>query len=154
MGANDRTLNVVGESYMNLDGSSRQNEILCCWPGEPVTLRREPDNPHDEDAVAVDSCRGIQLGYLSRQHAPWIGGKIDNGNHVIAIVERVVGGLPGERFHGIQIRVNCEGEEPDQPSGTRQALLAAVAKPAAATPPAEPEPAQQQRGWLARLFGR
>lgn len=32
-------------------------------PGTPVTLKSEPDNPHDPDAVAI-CFNGIRLGYV------------------------------------------------------------------------------------------
>jgi hypothetical protein len=115
MGERDYTLNIVGESYRNPDGSSRQDEIRRCKPGEPVELRREPDNRHDNMATAVISVRGVQIGYLSSAHAQWIGGKIDQGSDVKAIVERVNGGRPDAPSFGVCIRVNYDGDEPTLP---------------------------------------
>ena len=126
MGTNDWSLNIVGESFKNSDGSSRQAEIVRCRPGERIELRREPNNRHDANAVAVHTARGVQIGHIARDQSRWIGGKIDKGVHVIAIVERVHGGEPGKPSRGVLIRVNFDGERPDQPA---------------------------QRGWLARLLG-
>jgi hypothetical protein len=53
MGWNDCSLPAVGERYDNEDGSSRQLEIMCMLPGDPVALVRQPDNPHDHMAVAI-----------------------------------------------------------------------------------------------------
>jgi hypothetical protein len=47
----------------------RHHQAPWLWPAlrrrEPLTLRREPDNPHDPDAVAL-YWRGEKLGYLPR----------------------------------------------------------------------------------------
>lgn len=81
MDQRELSLAVVGIDYANKDeaGSDRRFEMLVCEPGEPVDLRPEPDNEHDPHAVAVFSSRGIQLGYLTAERAPWIGGKLRAG---------------------------------------------------------------------------
>jgi hypothetical protein len=38
-------------------------------PGAWLTLRAEPDNPHDPDAIVVEALEGRQLGYLPRHIA-------------------------------------------------------------------------------------
>ena len=58
-----------GEGFVNADGTSRQAEITSCRIGEPVELVREPTNPRDPMAVGLFSVCGVQLGYLSREHA-------------------------------------------------------------------------------------
>ena len=37
-------------------------------PGSRLTLRPEPDNPHDPSAVAVDLSDGTPLGYVPREY--------------------------------------------------------------------------------------
>ena len=37
-------------------------------PGSALTLRPEPDNPHDPSAVAVDLGDGTPLGYVPREY--------------------------------------------------------------------------------------
>lgn len=83
------SLAVVGIGYANNDetGSSRIFEMRLCQPGEPVELRLEPKNPHDANAVAVFTARGIQLGYLTAERAPWIGGKIKAGEPFVAVFQ-------------------------------------------------------------------
>jgi hypothetical protein len=39
-------------------------------PGTPLTLRPEPDNPHDPNAVAVLLASGDPVGYVPRDIAP------------------------------------------------------------------------------------
>ena len=69
----------VGERSSDADGSSRQDELARCVPWEALELRREPGNPRDPRAIAVYSCRGVQLGYLSRENAEWIAPRLDRG---------------------------------------------------------------------------
>lgn len=113
MGWNDFSLPAIGERHDNEDGTSRQEELARCKPGEDVRLVREPENPHDRMAVAVVSCRGIKVGYLKRDRAVWIGSKIDRGYDVRAIVERVKGSHLPDATLGLVMRVNMDGEEPE-----------------------------------------
>lgn len=103
-----RSLEVVGAQHPNADGSDRRFFIKLCLPGEPVELRPEPKNPHDEQAIAVFSERGGQLGYLSADRAPRIGQLMKQGVEVRAIFQ-----APGGR--GAWIRVAFAGEEPVLP---------------------------------------
>lgn len=73
------TLAVVGIDHPNPDKSNRRFELLQCSPGELVELRPEPRNPFDRHAVAVWSARGVQIGYLSAERAPWIGRRLATG---------------------------------------------------------------------------
>lgn len=115
MGWNDFSLPAVGTWYDNADGSSRQAELARCQPGEEVTLQREPENEHDHMAVAIISARGVQVGYLGKEKAMWIGSKIDRGYDVRAIVERVKGAhLPGSSL-GLVVRVSMDPDRADEP---------------------------------------
>jgi HIRAN domain len=116
MGWNDFSLPAIGERHDNEDGTSRQEELARCKPGEDVRLVREPENPHDRMAVAVVSCRGIKVGYLKRDRAVWIGSKIDRGYDVRAIVQRVKGAHLTDATLGLVMRVNMDGEEPELPT--------------------------------------
>lgn len=111
----DFSLNVVGCQFDNPDGSSRQAEIRKLSPGDPITLRREPTNRHDPSAVAVDSERGVQVGYIGEQRAAWIGSKLDKAMPVKAIVQRVMGARRGAAPCGLVIRINLFGDVPKLP---------------------------------------
>lgn len=78
MDERELSLAVVGIRFENADKAktSRRFEVRLCRPGDPVELRLEPKNPHDSNAVAVFSERGIQLGYLSAERAPFVGALI------------------------------------------------------------------------------
>jgi hypothetical protein len=43
-------------------------------PGRPLTLKAEPDNPHDPNAVAVLLASGEVVGYVPRDVAPRVAG--------------------------------------------------------------------------------
>lgn len=113
MGWNDFSLPACGERHDNEDGTSRQDELRRCAPGEFLELVREPHNPHDPMAVAVVSARGVRVGYLNRTRARWIGSKIDRGLDVRAIVERVKGATLSDSPVGLVMRINMDGEEPE-----------------------------------------
>jgi hypothetical protein len=49
--------------------------------GDGVTLTREPDNPHDANAVRVD-WRGRKLGYLPRAENRAVAAEMDRGSRV------------------------------------------------------------------------
>lgn len=62
------------------------------WPalavGVPLTLVREPENPHDERAVRID-WNGHKLGYVRRVENTMISNLIDQGLSVQARIARL-----------------------------------------------------------------
>ena len=60
-----KVFDVGSETWANPHGTSRQDELTQCEPGEPVRLLLEANNPHDPGAVLVVSDRGVGLGYWS-----------------------------------------------------------------------------------------
>jgi hypothetical protein len=108
MGPPDISLAVVGADYLNKRGPTRRFELAMCTPGETVLLVLEPENPKDENAVAVYSCRDVQIGYLSAERAPRIRQLILQGSDVKAIFQS------HERFGGY-IRVSFDGNDPVLP---------------------------------------
>lgn len=85
------SLAVVGIDFPNPDKSrsNRRFELALCVPGDQVELRPEPRNRHDPNAVAVFSERGVQLGYLSAERAPWIGRKLGE-EEAIAVFQQLL----------------------------------------------------------------
>lgn len=104
------TLAVVGIDFPNTDKarSNRRFELLASVPGDPVTLRPEPHNPHDPQAVAVFSTRDVQVGYLSAERAPLIGARIRRGEKVNAVFQGLAGSVA-------YVRVRFGGGEPTLP---------------------------------------
>lgn len=82
-----QSLAIVGIGFPNANGPTRLFELKLCRPGEPVELRPEPKNPFDEHAIAVYSCRGVQLGYLKSERAVFIGTLWRQGHSTTAIFQ-------------------------------------------------------------------
>lgn len=79
---NDLTTSIVGIDFLNEDKckSNRRMKCMICAPGDAVELCLEPTNPNDENAVAIFSKRGTQLGCVSAERAPLIGKRMDEGS--------------------------------------------------------------------------
>jgi len=103
-----RSLAVVGADYPNKRGPGRRFEIALCTPGEPIEPRPEPKNPADERAVAVYSCRGVQIGYLSAERCGRIGQLIRAGRVVTAVFQQPT-------RYGAVIRIALDGAVPVLP---------------------------------------
>ena len=59
---------VVGVSFNNANGTSRQDAIKACRSGESVLLRPSPSKEFP-DAIGVFSSKGQQLGFLNAELA-------------------------------------------------------------------------------------
>lgn len=57
-------------------------------PGDVLTLVREPDNPHDPNAVRID-WHGQQLGYLPRVENRAVAAEMDRGGRVEARIAKL-----------------------------------------------------------------
>jgi hypothetical protein len=57
-------------------------------PGRPLELRRDPDNPHDPNAIAVHAPGGPQVGWVPRKLAEELAPDLDAGREVSAVVLR------------------------------------------------------------------
>jgi len=57
-------------------------------PGDPLSLIREPDNPHDRNAVRVE-WRTFKLGYVPRAENEAVARQLDRGTPLAARVSKV-----------------------------------------------------------------
>ena len=105
------SLAIVGIDYPNKRGPARRFELQLCAPGEVIDLVPEPHNPADEYAVAVYSCRGVQLGYITAERAPWIGAQIRAGRECLAIFQ-------GMTERAGWLRLAFDGHQPELPPPT------------------------------------
>lgn len=84
----------------------RHHAAARLWPAlrrhAPLTLRREPDNVHDPNAVAL-YWRGEKLGYLPRRENLVAARLLDHQRQLSARVEGVATGADGHRC--IQVAV-------------------------------------------------
>ncbi len=101
---------VTGVTQRNADGSLRQDIIEDLedeWRARgalKLSLRREPDNPYDRNAVAVLDQEGRQIGYLSRQVASTVAPRLDRGEVVHAELRAVTGGGLTHNY-GVNIKI-------------------------------------------------
>ena len=105
---------IAGVSFTNPDSSSRQAALARCRAGENLRLVREADNPHDDEAVAVYSKRGEQLGYVTARANDSVAIWLDDGTRVEAFITRITGGGPGEHLGANIVLVHVDGEESEQ----------------------------------------
>ena len=70
----------------------RHYEAANLWdeikPGDPLTLVREPGNPHDRNAIRVE-WRGFKLGYIPRTQNESVARQMDHGTGIRARVSKV-----------------------------------------------------------------
>lgn len=73
----------------SLTAGLRHHEAKAVWErlakGDELTLVREPDNPHDANAVRVE-WQGHKLGYLPAQDNTAVARQLDRGNPLRARV--------------------------------------------------------------------
>jgi hypothetical protein len=139
---------VVGVTRHNHDGSDRQVIARDCRPGEPLTLRREPDNPQDQNAVAVFRANGEQVGYLSASVAEQIAPLLDADAAITAVVSEVTGGTPDMPNYGVNIRIHDNDADGHDAVKTPAASTDPGAKSAVrnwADAPQRPAPASNAR---------
>jgi hypothetical protein len=101
---------VVGEAQRNRDGSDRQRIIRECKVGDQIRLVREANNPYDENAVALLTARGRQIGYLERETAEDVAALMDDGAHPTAVIAKILGGTREKPHRGVVIDVQWSGE--------------------------------------------
>jgi hypothetical protein len=104
---------VVGARFANprrkgQPTGDRQMEILLCEPGEPVTLKPEPTNKADQNAIAVYSKHGVQMGYISAERTVLLHRAWSEARDVSAIFQRATA-------YGAVIRVSFDGNIPSLP---------------------------------------
>ena len=93
------TAKVAGTSF---DG--RQSTMAFVHRDDPVTLRREPDNAYDRNAIAIDHARG-NIGYIPKVIAADLAPKLDDGCVATAKVTALQGGSKRHRYLGATIEI-------------------------------------------------
>lgn len=108
---------LAGVTHVNEDGTDRQGLLKLCRPGQRLNARREPENPHDADAIGIWSDHGM-LGYLpAGDHK--LATHLDRGGRATITVLEITGGpsfwerLFGRRgkFYGCNVYI--EKHAPD-----------------------------------------
>jgi hypothetical protein len=75
---------INGEAYYEMADS-----LATLVEGDPVTLRREPDNVHDRRAIVATDANGRKLGYLARVDNSAVARMMDAGERFQARVARI-----------------------------------------------------------------
>jgi hypothetical protein len=70
-------------------------------PGRPLTLRRDPENEHDPNAIAVLLAGGDQVGWVPREVAAELAPSLDGGRPWAAVVLREQRASPRDPRHGL-----------------------------------------------------
>jgi hypothetical protein len=70
-------------------------------PGAPLTLQRDPENPHDANAVKVLDATGAQAGWVPRDLAVTVAAALDAGRPYAAVVLREQRASPRDPRTGI-----------------------------------------------------
>lgn len=89
---------VAGGSF-----ADRQQVASDLRPGDELALVREPDNPHDPNAVTVRAPDGRQVGYLRRVISAALAPEIDRGARYRASVIDVTGDVAAGQTRGVNI---------------------------------------------------
>lgn len=85
---------VVGVTFEN-----RQGVLATLEAGVELSLRRQPENEIDPNAIAVTLLDGTQLGFLNKYLARRLAPVMDDGVFYDAAVSAVTGGPAGDRLH-------------------------------------------------------
>jgi hypothetical protein len=102
-----RVAGVAGASAHHAD--ALQSEALS--PGRPLELRRDADNPHDANAIAVHPAGGgEQAGWVPREVAAELAPELDAGRPWSAVVLREQRASPRDPRTGLTMLL-ARGEE-------------------------------------------
>jgi hypothetical protein len=97
----DLSFKIVGVTFPNSNGSSRQEIISKINLLSTVELVREPHNEYDPNAIAV-YVEGEQVGFLSSEEAVSMASLMDSGTDFHVIVEDI-GVYKGKNFMKILV---------------------------------------------------
>ncbi len=92
---------VVGVTFGNSDGTSRQDIVKACKPGDDIIFKPVPTAEYP-DAVGVFNKRGQQLGHLGADLAAELKSKYPN-NPMSVTVNNITGG--GDKNYGCNLHI-------------------------------------------------
>jgi HIRAN domain len=98
-------LTALGLRVANVAGAGRHHADAivseAVAPGRPLALRRDPDNEHDPNAIAVHADDGQQVGWVPRELAAELAPELDDSRPWSAIVLREQRRSPRDPRHGL-----------------------------------------------------
>ncbi len=87
----NRHLNRLGIHWLNARGAQYYQDEraqIMIRPGDPVILKREPENEHDPNAIAVQR-EGLTLGYVNKGLARRLAKRMDRDEYFRAVALRL-----------------------------------------------------------------
>jgi HIRAN domain-containing protein len=113
-------VNVAGAARHHAEGLADEDAVA---PGRALMLRRDPDNAHDPNAVAVHAAGGgPQVGWVPREVAGEVAAELDAGRPLAAVAMRERRPSPRDprsgltmlvaRAPAIELRVHGQGAQP------------------------------------------
>jgi HIRAN domain len=94
----------LGVRVVGVAGAGRHHaeaiESDAVAPGSPLELRRDPENEHDPNAIAVHA-GGAQVGWVPRDVAAELASELDEGRPWSALVLREQRRSPRDPRHGL-----------------------------------------------------
>ncbi|MBW6469359.1 MAG: single-stranded-DNA-specific exonuclease RecJ, partial [Coriobacteriia bacterium] len=107
----------------------RQDVVARLSPGTPLRVVRQPDNPHDANAIALHEAHGGQVGFFNRRLAGALAPVIDAGVEYDVEVADVTGG-EGGRSYGVNVlvtrRADASAVAEEESIAVRKQALAAL----------------------------
>jgi HIRAN domain len=101
-----RGLRVAGVAGARFHGEALAADAAA--PGRPLRLRREPDNEHDPNAIAVEAGDG-QLGWVPRELAAELAADLDAGRAWSAVALREQRASPRDPRTGLTMLLAAGG---------------------------------------------
>lgn len=92
--------NAAGVTFGNHQSAIRRLQQF-----EAVALIREPNNPYDPNAIAIERANGEAIGHLHGRLAEELAPEIDGGAHWMGIVSEVTGGVAGKPTRGVNLMI-------------------------------------------------
>ena len=102
-----RFTSVKGVTFINADGTKRQDILALMKPEEELQLVREKNNPFDQNAIQV-FYKDTMLGYIAKELAHDLAPSMDAGIEIKAFVKEVTGGTPKAPTRGLNIRMEAD----------------------------------------------
>jgi hypothetical protein len=107
LGRDAPELAAAGLRVAGAAGAARHHDAAlqseAATPGRALVLRRDPANPHDPNAIAVDTDAGEQLGWVPRELAAELAPDLDAGRPWSAVVLREQRASPRDPRTGVTL---------------------------------------------------